>query len=191
MWLIVGLGNPGKEYALNRHNIGFMLVDALSHQYNFPAWKEKFNGLITQGEIDGQKVTLLKPTTFMNNSGQAVGKTAQFFKISSEKTLVIYDELDLLPGKLRIKQNGGSGGHNGIKSIDTAIDKNYWRMRLGIGHPGDKDKVSGYVLNNFSKAEMAWLPDFLGSITDHISVMLCGDETGFMNKVALDMTRNK
>lgn len=187
MWLIAGLGNPGKDYALNRHNIGFMAVDVLAERYNFPAWKQKFNGLYTQGSIDGEKVTLLKPMTFMNVSGNSVAPALQFFKIPVEKTLVIYDELDLDPGKIRIKQNGGSGGHNGIKSIDSAIDKNYWRIRLGIGHPGHKDRVSGYVLSNFSKTEMAWLPDFLASIANHISFMLKADEATFMNKVTLDM----
>ena len=187
MWLITGLGNPGKEYALNRHNIGFMAVDVIGDHYQFPAWKKKFNGLISQGTIAGEKVILLKPTTFMNASGASVGATAQFFKIPSEKIIVIYDELDLLPGKVRVKQNGGSGGHNGIKSIDSAIDKNYWRVRLGIGHPGDKDKVSPYVLSNFAKSEMKWLPDLLGAISDNIGEMLGGDEATFMNKVTLDI----
>jgi PTH1 family peptidyl-tRNA hydrolase len=188
MWLIAGLGNPGKEYALNRHNVGFMVADVIADHYNFPDWKKKFNGLMSQGEINGEKVLLLKPTTFMNVSGSSVGAAAQFFKISSEKTIVVYDELDLDPGKIRVKQNGGSGGHNGIKSIDTAIDKNYWRIRLGIGHPGDKDRVSGYVLSNFAKSEMQWLPNFLGSISDHIDEMLGGDPATFMNKVTLDMS---
>ena len=187
MWLIAGLGNPGKEYALNRHNIGFMVVDVIADHYSFPDWKKKFNGLITQGTIAGQKVTLLKPMTFMNVSGTAVGLATQFFKIPSENTIVIYDELDIDPGKVKVKQNGGSGGHNGIKSIDGVIDKNYWRVRLGIGHPGDKDRVSDYVLSNFSKAEMKWLPDFIGSVSEHINEMLGGDEATFMNKITLDM----
>ena len=189
MWLIAGLGNPGAEYALNRHNIGFMTVDAIAHGYDFPDWKKKFNGLVSQGEINGEKTLLLKPTTFMNVSGQSVGAAAQFYKIPSENVIVIYDELDLIPGKIRVKQNGGSGGHNGIKSIDTAIDKNYWRVRLGIGHPGDKTRVTGHVLGNFSKAEQDWLPDFLGSITDHIGEMFNDDAATFMNKVALDMKK--
>lgn len=190
MWLIAGLGNPGKEYALNRHNIGFMVVDVIADQYQFPPWKQKFNGVFTQGTINGEKVMLLKPMTFMNVSGTSLGAITQFFKIPSENTIVIYDELDIDPGKVRVKQNGGSGGHNGIKSIDTAIDKNYWRVRLGIGHPGDRDRVSDYVLSNFAKSEMKWLPDFLGVISDHIAEMLGGDEATFMNKVTLDMKDN-
>ncbi len=194
MWLIAGLGNPGNEYALNRHNIGFMAVDFIADYFNFEPWKKKFNGLISQGIINNQKTLLVKPQTYMNNSGHCLGLVSNFYKIETEHIIAIYDELDLPPNTMRVKQGGGSGGHNGIKSIDGAVGKNYYRVRMGIGHPGHKDRVSGYVLSNFSKNEMASLPDFISAVGQNITEMIQENEPNiatYMNKVTLDMNGKK
>ncbi len=185
MQLIVGLGNPGDKYARNRHNIGFMAVDAIAARYNFPAFRQKFSGLISEGNIDGERVLLLKPQTFMNASGDSVVTTANFYKLSAADVTVFYDEIDLVPGKVRVKRGGGSGGHNGIRSIDPQIGADYRRVRLGVGHPGRKDAVMPHVLGDFSKADHEWLDPLLAAVAANAGVLLKGDENTFMNRLAI------
>ncbi|HEY4202896.1 MAG TPA: aminoacyl-tRNA hydrolase [Devosiaceae bacterium] len=186
MHLIVGLGNPGDQYARNRHNIGFMAVDAIARHYNFPAFRQKFSGLISEGSIDGEKVYLLKPQTFMNTSGDSVVQATKFYKLPNSAVTVFYDELDLVPGKVRVKIGGGNGGHNGIRSIDPQIGNDYRRVRLGIGHPGTKDAVLHYVLGDFSKADATdWLLPLLDAIAHNTGMLIRGDDNGFMNKLAI------
>ncbi|MBR9971873.1 aminoacyl-tRNA hydrolase [Magnetospirillum sulfuroxidans] len=184
MILVVGLGNPGPEYAQNRHNIGFMAADELVRRHSFGPWRTKFQGEIAEGSIDGVKVLVLKPLTYMNLSGQAVAAAARFLKIAVEDVVVIHDELDVAPGRVKVKRGGGAGGHNGLKSIDAHLGANYRRIRLGIGHPGDKDRVSGYVLHDFAKAE-SWVGPLLDAVADALPRMLAGDDAGFMNRVAV------
>lgn len=165
MKLIVGLGNPGTEYLFNRHNIGFMAVDVLKDKFNFPPFRNKFKGLVTESQLNSEKTILFKPQTFMNESGRAVTEIVQFYKIPIASITVIHDDLDIQPGQIKTKIGGGSGGHNGIKSIDQCLgDQNYCRLRLGIGHPGHKDRVTAHVLSNFSKEDEAWLNDLLDII---------------------------
>ncbi len=184
MMLLVGLGNPGKKYEGNRHNIGFMVIDEIARQNNFPAFKSKFQGEMSEGRIGTQKVTLLKPQTFMNESGQSVGKAVKFYKMDVDKVIVFHDELDIDPRRVKIKQGGGAGGHNGLKSIDAHLgNKDYWRVRCGIGHPGDKNRVSGYVLNDFSKDEQAWLGDWVDDLARYVDLMVDGDREGYGSKV--------
>lgn len=171
-YLIAGLGNPGASYAGNRHNIGFMLIDLLAERYGVALTQKKFHGIYGKGEIAGQAVYLLKPETYMNKSGVAVSAAANFYKIPPEHIIILHDELDLTPGKLRIKQGGGHGGHNGLRDIDRVIGQNYWRMRLGIGHPGLKTQVTGYVLCDFADEERSWLKDWLDDIARHFPLML-------------------
>ncbi len=166
MWLLVGLGNPGSQYRHNRHNIGFMAAEAIARRHNFSDWKKKFQSEVADGTIGGAKVLLLKPQTFMNLSGDAVQAAASFHKIPLENIIVLYDELDLLPGKVRVRKGGGSGGHNGIRSIDEHLGPDYWRVRLGIGHPGDKNLVSPYVLGNFFKEDAEWLEKLLEAVAE-------------------------
>ena len=185
MKLFAGLGNPGAQYALHRHNIGFMAVDAIAALYGFGAWKTRFQGLACEGRIGDHKITLLKPATFMNDSGRSVGEALRFFKLDPATALtVFYDELDLEPMKVRVKHGGGAAGHNGIRSIDAHIGNDYTRVRLGIGHPGHKDRVTGHVLGNFAKAEMEPLADLLGAVAAEVPWLLAGDEARFMNEVA-------
>ena len=185
MKLFAGLGNPGAQYALHRHNIGFMAVDAIAALYGFGAWKTRFQGLASEGRIGDHKVTLLKPATFMNDSGRSVGEALRFFKLDPATALtVFYDELDLEPMKLRVKHGGGAAGHNGIRSIDAHVGNDYTRVRLGIGHPGHKDRVTGHVLGNFAKVEMEPLADLLGAVAAEVPWLLAGDEARFMNEVA-------
>ena len=185
MKLFAGLGNPGAQYALHRHNIGFMAVDAIAARHGFGPWKTRFQGLASEGRIGDHKVTLLKPATFMNDSGRSVGEALRFFKLDPATALtVFYDELDLEPMKLRVKHGGGAAGHNGIRSIDAHVGNDYARVRLGIGHPGHKDRVTGYVLGNFAKVEMEPLADLLGAVAAEVPWLLAGDEARFMNEVA-------
>lgn len=185
MWLLVGLGNPGDKYAKNRHNIGFMVADALADAYKFPNFKSKFQGEYAQGTIAGEKCLILKPMTYMNESGISVSQLVKFYKIDTSQIIVFYDELDLPPGKLRVKKGGGSGGHNGIKSMDSHMSsKDYWRVRLGIGHPGDKDRVSGYVLSDFSKEEQVWLPEWIKAISNQAHYLVQDRHEDFMTQVA-------
>ena len=185
MRLFVGLGNPGAKYAGNRHNIGFMAVDRIAQDHGFPPWRAKFQGEISEGRLGREKVVLLKPGTFMNRSGQSVGEALRFFKLEPEEVVVFHDELDLAPGKARFKQGGGHAGHNGLRSIHAHIGAEYGRVRLGIGHPGHKDKVAAYVLNDFAKADQGWLEDLLRGISDGAAALAEGDTARFMNAVAL------
>lgn len=184
MKLLVGLGNPGSQYSGNRHNIGFMAIDAVARQHNSGPWKSKHSALLSEATIDGEKVMLLKPQTFMNRSGDSVQQVAQFYKIDPADVIVLYDELDLAPGKVRVKTGGGNGGHNGLRSLDPQIGVGYKRVRLGIGHPG-KDFVTHHVLGDFAKADQAWLDPLLDGIGKHVGLLLKSDDSGFMNKLAL------
>lgn len=187
MLLLVGLGNPGGEYASNRHNIGFMAVDEIVRRHSFQPFRAKFNGQLAEGRIGASKVLALKPSTFMNESGRSVAAVANFYKIAAADVLVIHDELDLATAKLRLKTGGGHAGHNGLRSIHAHLGEGYRRLRLGIGHPGDKAKVTSHVLKDFAKADKQWLEPLLASIADHIELAMGGDDAGFLNKVALDM----
>lgn len=191
MFLIVGLGNPGAQYAGNRHNIGFMAADEIARRHGFSDFRTKFQGKTAEGNIDGIKSLLLKPTTYMNDSGRSVGEACRFYKINPDDVVVIYDELDLAPGKTRVKKGGGSGGHNGIKSIDAHIGKDYRRIRLGIGHPGHKNLVSGYVLHDFTKADHIWLEPLLDGVASCIDTLAKGEDTNFTNKLALRLNSNE
>jgi len=190
MLLFAGLGNPGTKYASNRHNVGFMAADAIARRHSFSAWSKKFQGLISEGSIDGEKVVLIKPQTFMNKSGQAVGEALRFFKLEPSALTVFYDEIDLAEGRIRIKTGGGSGGHNGIRSIDGHVGRDYRRVRIGVGHPGVKEMVQHHVLGDFSKADMQWLEPLLDAIADNAGMIARGDESGFMNKAALAIKGN-
>jgi PTH1 family peptidyl-tRNA hydrolase len=185
MQLLVGLGNPGAEYAHNRHNIGFMALDAVMRRYDFAAPHRKFRGAIAEGRIDGKRVLALKPLTYMNDSGVAVAEASSFYKIPSERIYVLYDELDLMPGKVRVKRGGGSAGHNGIRSIDAHCEPDYWRIRLGIGHPGDRTAVLRYVLRDFAKADRVWLEPLLDAVAETMPLLLSGRDSDFMSRVAL------
>ncbi|MGO4916653.1 aminoacyl-tRNA hydrolase [Pseudogemmobacter sp. W21_MBD1_M6] len=191
MRLIVGLGNPGAKYARNRHNIGFMAVDRIAEDHGFSPWKSKFQGQLSEGNLGGEKVILLKPETFMNLSGQSVGEAMRFYKLSPADLIVFHDELDLAPGKLKAKQGGGHAGHNGLRSIHAHVGDTYARVRLGIGHPGHKDKVAAYVLNDFAKADQDWLDDILRGISDGAPALAKGDIAKFTNAVALRMAPPK
>ncbi len=185
MQLWVGLGNPGAKYAGNRHNIGFMALDRVAEDHGFAPWRGKFQGSLTEGRFGSDKVLLLKPETFMNLSGQSVGEAMRFYKLTPADVTVFHDELDLAPGKLRVKQGGGHAGHNGLRSMHAHIGADYARVRLGIGHPGHKDRVSGYVLSDFAKAEADWLDDLMRGISDGAPHLAAGDSGKFMNAVAL------
>jgi peptidyl-tRNA hydrolase, PTH1 family len=184
MLLLVGLGNPGPRHAGNRHNIGFMAVDEVVRRHSFGPWRARFQGQVTEGRIGPHKVLALKPETYMNESGQAVGAALRFYKLEPSAVTVLYDEIDLRPGKIKVKLDGGHAGHNGLRSIDAHIGKDYWRVRLGIGHPGDKDLVYAHVLSNFAKAELAWLDPLLAAVAEEMPRLLDGDESGFMSRVA-------
>ncbi|PWL17089.1 aminoacyl-tRNA hydrolase [Falsochrobactrum shanghaiense] len=187
MLLIAGLGNPGPKYARNRHNIGFMAADEIFRRHRFSNWQKKFQAEIADGIIDGEKVLLIKPQTFMNLSGQSIGEAMRFYKLSPADLVVIYDELDLPPGKLRIKTGGSANGHNGIKSIDAHCGQNYRRMRLGIGHPGAKELVHNHVLGDFAKADSEWLDKLCAAIADNIGLLAKSEDNTFMNRIALAM----
>lgn len=183
--LWVGLGNPGAQYALHRHNIGFMAVDVIAQTHGFSAPIKKFQGLVQEGRIGSQKILLLKPTTFMNESGRSVRAALDFYKLSVEDITVFYDELDLLPMKVKVKQGGGAAGHNGIRSMIQHVGENFRRIRMGIGHPGHKDRVTGYVLGNFHKSEMDPLSDLLGAVAAEAGWLAEGNEVRFQSDLAL------
>ena len=185
MKLFVGLGNPGAKYAANRHNIGFMAVDRIAADHGFAPWRAKFQGEVSEGRLGPEKVVLLKPATFMNLSGQSVGEAMRFYKLTPADLVVFHDELDLAPGKCRVKQGGGHAGHNGLRSIHQHIGEAYGRVRLGIGHPGHKDRVSGFVLSDFAKADQDWLDDLMRGISDGVAALAAGDGARFLNAVAL------
>lgn len=185
MQLWVGLGNPGAKYQRNRHNIGFMAVDRIAEDHGFGPWRQKFQGQISEGHLGSAKVLLLKPETFMNKSGQSVGEAMRFYKLGPQDVTVFHDELDLAPGKCRVKTGGGLAGHNGLRSMDAHIGNAFHRVRLGIGHPGHKDRVPGYVLSDFAKADGDWLDDLLRGIADGAAHLADGDTGRFMNAVSL------
>jgi len=184
MRLLVGLGNPGSRHAGNRHNIGFMAVDEIVRRHSFGPWRSRFQGQAAEGTIGTHKILALKPETYMNESGRALGAALRFYKLDPGVVTVLYDEIDLKPGKVKVKLNGGHAGHNGLRSIDAHIGKDYWRVRLGIGHPGDKELVHAHVLRDFAKAERAWLEPLLEAVAEEIPRLLDGDEGGFMSRVA-------
>lgn len=185
MYLLVGLGNPGSDYAGNRHNIGFMVVDDIHRHYSFAPFRSKFQGEVADGTIAGEKVLLLKPTTFMNESGRSVSEAARFYKIEAEDVIILHDELDLAPGKIRAKKGGGLAGHNGLKSIAAHIGPDFHRVRIGIGHPGEKGRVTGHVLKDFSKEDQKWVEPLLDAMTVSIDKLIKGDDAGFATKVSL------
>lgn len=184
MRIFVGLGNPGGKYAGNRHNIGFMAVDRIAADHGFPPWKARWNGLVSEGRLGDARVVLLKPQQFMNLSGQSVGEAIRYLKLTPADMVVFHDELDLAPGKLRLKQGGGHAGHNGLRSLHQHIGPDYQRVRLGIGHPGHKDRVVGHVLADFAKADADWLEDLLAAISDAAPLLAAGDDGRFQNRVA-------
>lgn len=185
MQLWVGLGNPGPQYALNRHNVGFMAADALAEIHNFGPSQKKFQGWTQDGRIGSQRIILLKPATFMNESGRSVSEALRFYKLDISALTVFHDELDLAPFKVKVKQGGGHAGHNGLRSIDQHLGPDFRRVRLGIGHPGHKDRVTPYVLGNFSKAEMDPLADMLGAVAAEAEWLAKGDDARFMSDVAM------
>jgi len=184
MKLLVGLGNPGAKYVNTRHNIGFMALDQIAKEHGISPMRAKFQGEMAEGRIGQHRVVLLKPQTYMNKSGQSVGEALRFFKLTPQDVIVFHDELDLAPGKVRVKQGGGHAGHNGLRSLHAHITEAYGRVRLGIGHPGDKALVSHYVLGSFAKADQDWLEDVLTGVGEGISDLLDGDQGRFLNAVA-------
>ncbi len=185
MLVVAGLGNPGAAYSGNRHNIGFLAAEAIARRHSFSPWRKKYKSDFSEGEIAGERVLLLKPQTFMNHSGEAVGEALRFHKLGPDALIVMYDELDLAPGKLRVKTGGGAGGHNGIRSIDAHCGNAYRRVRLGIGHPGIKELVQRHVLGDFAKADGAWLEPLLEAVAEHFGLLVKGEDASFMNKIAL------
>ena len=184
MQLLVGLGNPGPGHANNRHNIGFMALDKIVRCHGFGPWRVRYQGRVAEGRVGAKRVLALKPETYMNESGRAVGEALRFFKLNSDQVTVIYDEIDLKPGKIKIKTGGGAGGHNGIRSIDSHIGRDYRRVRLGIGHPGHKDLVHGYVLRDFAKVEMPGVEKLIDAVAAELPLLMDGDEGAFMSRVA-------
>ena len=187
MRLFVGLGNPGTKYALNRHNIGFMAVDEIARRHGFAPWRRRFQGMTSEGTLDQEKVVLLRPETFMNDSGRAVQEAANFFKLGADEIVVFQDELELPPAKVRVKIGGGIAGHNGLRSISEHIGNDYRRVRIGIGHPGHKDLVEHYVLSDFAKSERASVEALTGILADNVDLLVRGEDPSFQNKVHLAM----
>ena len=185
MKLFVGLGNPGDKFAGNRHNIGFMAVERIAQAHGFSPWRKKFQAYVCEGSIGTERVTLLKPETYMNESGRAVGEAMRFLKLEPAAVVVFHDELDLLPGRIKVKSGGGNAGHNGLRSISAHIGNDYPRVRLGIGHPGSKDAVSYYVLNDFAKSERQWVSDLIDAIAQASPQLAKGNDARFQNDVAL------
>lgn len=186
MQLWVGLGNPGERHARQRHNIGFMAIERIAAEHGFPAWRSRFQGLASEGALKGARVLLLKPLTYMNESGRSVAEAARFLKIPPAEVIVLHDELDLAPGKVRVKLGGGVAGHNGLRSIDACLGtKDFRRVRLGIGHPGSKERVLGHVLGDFARAEQEALGTLLDALAGAAPLLAGGDEGGFMNRVAV------
>jgi len=184
MLLFVGLGNPGAQYADNRHNVGFKIVEAIQQTYKFPEFTSKFQGLVSTGQIGTEKVILLKPLTYMNLSGQSVGECMRFYKIPVDQVYVFYDEIDLVLGKIKVKQGGGAAGHNGIKSLDAHLGKDYWRVRFGVSRPLHSQQVSSYVLQDFSSNEKPDVQDLIHILVDEVPKIAAGDKEGFMSEIA-------
>ena len=187
MRLLVGLGNPGSEHVGNRHNIGFMVVQEIARRHGFPPWRRRFQGVATEGSIGSERVLLLLPGTYMNESGRAVGDAAHFYKLPLSDIVVVHDEVDLPPGKMRVKAGGGNAGHNGLRSITAHVGNDYRRVRIGVGHPGVKELVHGYVLGDFAKAERPWVEALAEAIADNAGLLARGDDATFQNKVHLAM----
>jgi PTH1 family peptidyl-tRNA hydrolase len=185
MQIFVGLGNPGAEHAGQRHNVGFMALDRIAGDHGFGPWRSRFKALAAEGVVGGEKVLALKPQTYMNLSGQSVGEAMRFYKLAPDAVTVLYDELDLAPGKVRVKRGGGAAGHNGIRSMDAHIGADFRRVRIGIGHPGQKDRVSGYVLSDFAKADRDWLDAVMAGLSEGVGALVQGDEARFLNAVSL------
>ena len=185
MHLLVGLGNPGPDYERTRHNVGFVALEGVAERHRFTPWRRKHQGRICDGTVAGGKVLALEPLTFMNLSGQSVGEAMRFLKLQPADVVVLHDDLDLAPGKLKVKKGGGHGGHNGLRSIDQHIGQDYWRIRIGIGHPGRKEMVEGYVLHPFAKADQIWIEPLVDAIADALPLLLAGDGARFLNDVAL------
>jgi peptidyl-tRNA hydrolase, PTH1 family len=187
MLLLAGLGNPGAKYAHHRHNIGFMAVDEIARVQGFTSARKRFASELMVGSIGGEKILLLKPQTFMNESGRALGQAMRFFKLTPEDIYVFYDEIDLEPGKIRFKTGGGAAGHNGIKSIISHIGPDFHRIRLGVGHPGHKDRVHGYVLKDFSRTDHEWLDDLISALGQNIETLITLEPSTFLNRVHLTL----
>ena len=186
MLLWVGLGNPEPGMARQRHNIGFMAVDRIAQRHGFSPWRQRFKGAVSEGSIGGAKILALKPLTYMNASGESVQAAASFFKLAPAAITAFHDELDLIPGKVRIKLGGGAAGHNGLRSMDRCLGTpDYWRVRLGIGHPGHKDRVTGHVLGDFAKVDQAWLAALLDAVADQAPLLVGGKPEEFMSRIAL------
>ena len=184
MVLLVGLGNPGPDYAKNRHNICFMAIDEIARRHGFTVWRRRFHGDVCEGRLSGRRAHALKPETYMNESGRAVVAAMRYYRLEPEDVIVLYDEIDLDAGKIRCKRGGGNAGHNGLRSIDSHIGRNYIRVRFGIGHPGDRDQVSSYVLGNLAKADMVWVDAAIGAVSDALPALAIGDIPGFSSEVA-------
>ena len=201
MLLFVGLGNPGTQHARNRHNVGFMAVDEIARRHGFGPFRSRFQGLAAEGRIAGEKIIALEPLTYMNRSGQSVAEAVRFYKLAPEDVTVFYDEIDLAGGKLRVKRGGGHAGHNGLRDITNHIGADFRRVRIGVGHPGDKDKVAGYVLHDFAKAEMDGVDKLIDAIAREIDYLVRDDDASFMSRVSMavnpaapkpkDQTKNK
>ena len=185
MLLLVGLGNPGREHARNRHNIGFMALEAIAVRYEFGRARRRFHGAVREGLLGGKRTLALWPDTYVNRSGQAVGAAAHYYRLEPGSVIVLHDELDLAPGKVRVKRGGGTAGHNGLRDIDSRFASDFRRVRIGIGHPGHRDDVMRYVLNDFAKAEATWLKPVIEAVADAAPLLAVGDDPGFMTKVAL------
>lgn len=186
MLLWVGLGNPGATHARQRHNIGFMAIDSIAHRHGFSPWRQRFKGWVAEGAVGGVRILALKPGTFMNDTGESVQPAAAFFKLTPESITAFHDELDLAPGKVRVKRGGGAAGHNGLRSMDRILGApDYWRVRLGIGHPGHKDRVHGHVLSDFHKNDLSWVTDLLDAVADAAPMLAAGKPEDFMTRVAL------
>ena len=191
MKLIAGLGNPGEKYAKNRHNVGFIIVDEIADSHGFAPWRTRFSGLVAEGRLNGEKCLLLKPSTYMNESGRAVAEAARFYKIPLGDILVIHDEIDLAPGKIKLKTGGGNAGHNGLRSITAHLGNDYRRLRIGVGHPGQKHLVHGFVLKDFAKADWVWLEPLRDAITAAAALLAAGDDAKFMHQVSEKMRPEK
>ena len=183
MRLVVGLGNPGPAYTFNRHNVGFLTADTIVRRHGFGAWRARFQGVASEGQLAGEKILALKPETYMNESGRSVVAAAQFYKIPLDRIFVIHDEIDLVPGKVRVKLGGGAAGHNGLRSVDAHLGPEYWRVRLGVGHPGQAELVRPYVLQNFAKEEQPLIGAMIEATVQALPLLIAGDANGFMSKV--------
>jgi PTH1 family peptidyl-tRNA hydrolase len=187
MRLLVGLGNPGGQYARNRHNIGYRAADEIVRRYGFSPWRAKFQGVLAEGAIGDVRLLALKPETYMNLSGEAAAAAARFYKIEPADIVVFHDDLDLAPGRVRVKRGGGTGGHNGLKSIDACLGVDYWRVRIGIGHPGDRELVTPWVLGDFAKDDARWVNPLLDAVAEHVPLLVAGDADGFLSKMPKDL----